>query len=62
MNFNDEGIAPVKLNGKWYYFTLDGQLLDYNTQQPLSNEELQSLQQQQKLAEMVNRLVRNYLR
>ena len=58
----DNGIAKVRLNGKNYYFTLDGQLLDINTRQPLSDKELQSLQKQQQVAEMVNRLVRNYLR
>ena len=62
-DFDSNGIAMVKLNGKYYFFTLDGQLLDYNTQQPLSQEQVQELfQQQQQIAEMVNRLVRNYLR
>ena len=57
------GIAQVKLNGKKYYFTLAGQLLDYDTRQPLSQEQVQKLfQQQQQIAEMVNRLVKNYLR
>jgi hypothetical protein len=55
------GIALVELNGKKYYFTLDGQLLDYDTEEPLSQEQVQKLfQQQQQIAEMVNRLVRNY--
>ena len=60
--FGNNGIARVRLNDKDYFVTLDGQLLDYDTKQPLSDEELQSLQQQQQIAEMVNRLVRNYLR
>jgi hypothetical protein len=60
--FDNKGIAYVLLNGKNYYFTLDGQLLDYNTKQPLSDEELQQLSSQQQIEEMVSRLVRNYLR
>ena len=58
----DNGIAQVRLNDKYYYFTLDGQLLDINTRQPLSDEELQQLSNQQLVSEMVNKLVRNYLR
>ena len=51
------------LNGKVYFFTLDGQLLDIATTQPLSQEQVQNLfQQQQQIAEMINRLVRNYRR
>ena len=57
----DSSWYRVRLNGKKYYFTLDGQLLDYDTIKPLSDEELQSLQKQQLVSEMVNRLVKNYL-
>lgn len=58
----DDGIAQVELNGKYYFLTLDGQLLNYDTQQPLSQEQVQELTNQQQIAEMVNRLVRNYLK
>lgn len=61
--FDDNGIAIVELNGKMTWLSLDGQLLDYDTKQPLSQEQVQELfQQQQQIDEIVNRLVRNYLR
>ena len=60
--FDSNGITLVQLNGEKYYFTLDGQLLDYDTKQPLSQEQVQNLfQQQQQVAEMVNKLVKKYL-
>ena len=61
VDFFYNGIARVELNGEWYNFTLDGQLLDFATKEPLSQEQVQNLfQQQQQIAEMANRLVRNY--
>ena len=61
--FDFNGTVKVTLKGEWFLLTLDGQLLDYDTRQPLSQEQVQKLfQQQQQIAEMVNRLVKNYLR
>ena len=62
-DFDSNGIAKVELNGYYYYVTEDGELLDYFTKELLSQEQVQKLfQQQQQIAEMVNRLVRNYRR
>jgi hypothetical protein len=61
--FDFNGTVKVTLKGEWFLLTLDGQFLDYDTKQPLSQEQVQELfQQQQQIAEMVNRLVKNYLR
>jgi hypothetical protein len=60
--FDFNGTVKVTLKGEWFLLTLDGQLLDYDTEEPLSQEQVQELFQQQQIAEMVNRLVKNYLR